>query len=95
MLTIENLKNSQIYKNFISGEVVLIHNPYYDTDKKGKENTYIVIHSDRNTYRITRFWISPNRRDQLDRIHASIDYTGLSAKETFQILLSEYSRGLA
>ncbi len=120
-MTVEELKKSPEFKEWVKGKVILIHNPYWDAQeglpayivisqrelknleledfnfdsrsfdlyKKGKHPQYAA------SYTITRFWKSPNRKDQLDKIRVSVDYSDISTDEMFALLLSEYSRGLA
>lgn len=92
MLTIEILKNSEEFKSWINGKVALIHDIY-----QGSEGlpSFIVLHSDMGKWTITRFWRSPNRKDQLEKIHVSVDYQNISTTEVFELLLTKYSRGLA
>ena len=93
ILTEEILKNSPEFKTWIKGRVSLIHNTYHDS--KDPYPAYIVIHSsDMGKWNITRFWKSPNRKDQLDKIHVSNDHSDISTDEVFKLLLSDYSRGL-
>lgn len=92
MFTEEILKNSTEFKDWVTGRVALIHNTYFDSVEPYQ--TYIVLHSDMGKWTITRFWRSPNRKDQLDRIHVSNDYVDISTEEVFKLLLSKYSRGL-
>lgn len=92
MLTEEDLKNSKEFKEWITGRVALIHNLYPDSEEPFP--TYIVIHSDMGKWTFTRFWRSPNRKDQLDKIHVGNDYENISTEDAFKILLSDYSRGL-
>ena len=91
--SVEELKNSKEFKDWVTGRVALIHNTYFDS--RTPYETYIVLHSDMGKWTITRFWKSPNRKDQLDKIHVSNDYVGISTEEAFVKLLSDYSRGLA
>jgi len=93
MFTEENLKNSTEFKEWITGRIALMHNTYFDS--KEPYQTYIVVHSDMGKWTITRFWKSPNRKDELDKIHVSNDHVEISTEEVFKILLSDYSRGLA
>jgi|GEM_PF-7070049 len=93
MFTEENLKNSTEFKKWITGRIALMHNTYFDS--KEPYQTYIVVHSDMGKWTITRFWKSPNRKDELDKIHVSNDHVEISTEEVFKILLSDYSRGLA
>lgn len=92
MLTEEVLKNSSAFKSLVTGRVSFIHNTYFDN--KEVRPAYIVVHGDFNKWTITRFWQSPNRKDQLDKIHTEIDYVDISTTEVFKVLLSEYSCGL-
>jgi len=93
MFTEENLKNSTEFKEWITGRIALMHNTYFDS--KEPYQTYIVVHSDMGKWTITRFWKSPNRKDELDKIHVSNDHVEISTEEVFKILLADYSRGLA
>jgi len=93
MFTEENLKNSTEFKKWITGRIALMHNTYFDS--KEPYQTYIVVHSDMGKWTITRFWKSPNRKDELDKIHVSNDHVEISTEEVFKILLADYSRGLA
>ena len=92
MFTEQELKNSQEFKEWITGVVALIHNTYWDS--KEPYQTYIVLHSNMGKWTITRFWKSPNNKFQLDRIHVSNDYVNVSTNEVFGLLLSQYSCGL-
>ncbi len=91
MLTEEILKNSKEFKQWINGRVSLIHDTY------GGEGlpSFIVLHSNMGKWTITRFWQSPNKLTELDKIRVSNDYVDVSTDEVFKILLSEYSRALA
>jgi len=95
MITEETLKESQSFKDWIGDDKVrLIHNPYFEADVLP---AFIVVHSDKeddDKFTITRFWKSPNRKDQLDKIHVSVDHKNKTADEVFKLLLSDYSRGL-
>lgn len=93
MFTEENLKNSTEFKEWITGRIALMHNTYFDS--KEPYQAYIVVHSDMGKWTITRFWKSPNRKDELDKIHVSNDHVEISTEEVFKILLADYSRGLA
>ncbi len=116
-MTPEELKNSPVFKEWVKGKVVLIHNTYFDA--KEPFYSYIVIsqkelkdleledfaydsHSFelykegknpqyKDSYRITRFWKNPAS----EIIHISVDQTDITAHKAFELLLSEYSRGLA
>lgn len=93
MFTQEILKQSKEFKDWVSGKVSLIHNTYFDS--KEPYQTWIVVHSnEEGKWTITRFWQSPNRKDQLDKIHVSNDYVDISIEKVFEVLMSDYSRGL-
>lgn len=92
MFTEEVLKASKEFKDWVTGRVALIHNVYHDSQEPYA--VYIVIHSDMGKYTITRFWQSPNRKDQLDKIYVSNDYVDVSSEEVFTALVTDYSRGL-
>lgn len=94
MFTQSVLENSTEFKGWIGKDrVVLIHNTYHDNEDITPG--YIVIHtSGMGKFSITRFWQSPNRKDQLDKIHVSADQRDISAEEVFALLLSDYSSGL-
>jgi hypothetical protein len=85
-VTKENLILTPEFKEWVKGKVILIHDPYQDG-----VGTFIVISMNMGKVSITRFWTSPNRLDQLDKIRVSLDYTDISVEETFSILLNEYS----
>jgi hypothetical protein len=95
MLTAQTLVDSKEFKDWIGDDQVrLIHNPYFDSETLP---AFIVVHSDKedgNKFSITRFWQSPNRKDQLDKIHVSVDHKSKTVDEVFQLLLSDYSKGL-
>jgi len=89
MLTEETLKNSDTYKNWITGLVMLIHNTYWDSTEPYAAYIVIWIPKDgMGKFSITRFF------EMGRKIHASADYGNLSAKEVFEVLLKNYSRGL-
>lgn len=92
MFTEEILKNSNEFKESITGRIILIHNTYYDSENINP--AYIVIHSDFGKFTITRFWQSPNRKDMPDKIYSKNDYENISSEEVFKKLLSHYSKGL-
>lgn len=88
MMTEKILIESPEYKQWIGDYTVhLIHNTCLDFP------TFIVIYSDKvdSEFHIARFWRSPNRKDQLDKIHVSIDHKYRSAVQVFKLLLSDYS----
>lgn len=85
MFTKEKLQNSKEFKDWIHGKVALIHNTYLD---KVSYAAFIVIHSDMGKWTITRFFKTG------DKIQVSVDYKDISTVEVFELLLSEYSRGL-
>jgi hypothetical protein len=87
MFTEEILKNSKEFKEWVTGRIALIHNTYYDS--KEPYATYIVLHSDMGKWTITRFF------EMGGKIQVSNDYVDISTEETFKLLLSDYSRGLA
>lgn len=84
--TLDELKNSSEYKDWITDRVSLIHNTYYDY--KVPYASYIVLTSDMGKWTITRFFKIG------ESIQVSVDYTDISTEETFKVLLSDYSRGL-
>lgn len=86
MLTVEDLKNSPQYKEWVTGKMVLIHNTYWDS--KEPYEAYIVLHMDMGKVTITRFFMGGNK------IQVSNDHIDISVEETFEILLSQYSSGL-
>jgi hypothetical protein len=92
-MTAEELKNSPEFKQWITGRVSLIHNTYWDA--KEPFYAYIVLHSEMGKWTITRFWKSPNMKDQVSKMQVSVDYTNISTDEVFGLLLTKYSRGLA
>lgn len=92
-LTQEALKESPEFKEMVTGRIVLIHNPYYD-HKDNISNCFIVIHSKMGRYTITRFWRSPNLKQNSERIWKNNDYVDITAEEVFKVLLSDYSTGL-
>lgn len=87
MFTEEILKNSKEFKEWVTGRVALIHNTYYDN--KEPYATWIVLHSDMGKWTITRFFEGGGK------IQVSNDHVNVSTEETFKLLLSDYSRGLA
>ena len=87
MLTEDVLKNSKEFKEWITGRISLIHNTYWDNKENYK--AYIVLHSDRGKWTITRFF------ELGGKIQVSNDYVNISTDEVFKVLLSKYSRGLA
>ncbi len=89
-MTVEELKNSTIFKQWVKGRVSLIHNTYWDA--KEPFDAFIVLHSDMDRWTITRFW---NHSIIGTDIQISVDYSDISADEVFALLLSKYSRGLA
>jgi len=91
MFTEEELKNSEEFKTSIIGRVALIHNVYYDSEG---EPLYIVLYSQMGKWTIMRFWKSPNKKTELNKIRVKKDYQNISTEEAFKVLLSEYSRGL-
>lgn len=90
MLNKEELTSSMEFRDSIAtDEVVLIHSPYeFETP------SFVVIHKKDGFYSITRFWRSPNRKDQLEKIHHKRDYGSITAEEVFVILLEQYSKKL-
>ena len=86
MFTEEVLKNSEVFKRWVTGKVALIHNIYYDS--KEPYATYIVLHSDMGKWTITRFF------EMGGEIQVSNDHVDISSEEVFKLLLSDYSRGL-
>lgn len=87
MLTIQQLIDSPEYKSWITGDVSLIHNLYHDSIEP--YGSYIVIHGNMGKWNITRFFQGGGK------IQVSQDHTNISTDTVFQMLLSEYSRGLA
>jgi hypothetical protein len=77
MLTEEILKNSQEFKDWVTGSF-LIHNLFDDVYP-----TYIVVHSDSNkdNWTITRFFLMGGK------IQVSNDHVDISTEETFKLLL--------
>lgn len=92
-LTEEKVKNSPEYKEYVTGQVALIHNVYC-ANNENDNSVYIVIHCEWGKWTITRFWTSPNRKDRLDKILVINDYVDISSVEVFKALLSDYSRGI-
>jgi hypothetical protein len=71
------LKQSQVYRNWVTGDVALIHNIYDDNVSP----TYVVIHSQNSGYwSVTRFFAI----DEI--IHVSADHVDIPCKEVFKIL---------
>lgn len=87
IFTEQILKNSQEFKDWVTGKVALIHNVYYDS--KEPYASYIVLHSDMGKWTITRFF------EMSGKIQVSNDYVNISTEEVFKLLLSKYSRGLS
>ena len=87
MFTEKILKNSKEFKDWVTGRVALIHNTNYDS--KEPYATWIVLHSDMGKWTITRFF------EMGGKIQVSNDHIDISTEETFKLLLSDYSRGLA
>lgn len=86
MFTEEILINSQEFKDWIKGEIELIHNIYWDS--KEPYQTYIVLHSnDSGKTDITRFFMIGGN------IQVSQDHRDLSRKEVYEKLLKQYSSG--
>jgi hypothetical protein len=94
MLTKEKLIESKEFNAWIkTDKVILIHSPY-----EGGYPAFVVIHSSDNEpakFSITRFWQSPNRQDQLDKIRVSCDHKDVTAIDVFGILLNDYSKPLS
>ncbi len=87
LLTEDILKASSQFKEWINGTVHLIHNCYYDS--KEPYGSFIVVHSINDKYfTITRFFLMGGK------IQVSQDYVEVSMNKVFQLLLSDYSRGL-
>ncbi len=86
-MTKETLMQSPIFKEWVDGKVSIVHNTY--AENKDISPAYIVIHSQKDKYTITRFF------ELGTKMHASVDYTDISAERVFELLLTEYSRGLA
>ena len=109
-LTLEILKNSKEYKDWVFGEVLLIHNTYHDSEDKSY-SAFIVI-SDENEYsdikwqdvsrdefielqnKIRGQWTITRFFELGNKIRVSVDYQDIPTKEVFEVLLSKYSRGL-
>ena len=86
MFTRKELKNSQEFKDWVTGKVSIIHNTYHDSGDNYA--AYIVIHSDMGKWTITRFFKTGNK------IQISNDFVDISTTEVFELLLSKYSSGL-
>jgi len=86
MFTEEVLKNSEVFREWVTGKVALIHNTYHDS--KDPYYVWIVLHSDMGKWTITRFF------EMGDKIQVSNDHVDISSEEVFKLLLSDYSRGL-
>ena len=89
-LTVEEVRNSPIYKELVTGRVSLIHNTYWDS--RTPMEAYIVIHSDMGKWTITSFWKSPKSKGE--KLFGKNDYVNISTDEVFALLLKEYSTGL-
>lgn len=84
--TEEILKNSEEFKDWVTGRVALIHNTYHDS--RVPYESYIVLHSDMGKWTITRFFKVG------EKIQVSVDHENISTEDVFKILLTKYSRGL-
>ena len=83
-LTETLLKQSPLYEAYIdASEVVLIHNIY--RNGPSRYAAFIVITQDATGYDITRFFVAGGK------IHVSVDYECLEAKEVFDLLVERYS----
>lgn len=93
MFTEQQLKESSEFKEWIQGEIALIHNCYFDA--KEPYGAYIVISKEDDDepelYSITRFF----QHLGSNHVYTSVDHQNITAKKVFELLLSEYSRGLA
>jgi hypothetical protein len=86
------LRESKEFKENITGRIALIHEVHEESDKPC--TAFIVLSMDYGKVTITRFWTSPNKRTELDKIRFKVDYKDISIIETFEILLTDYSRKL-
>lgn len=88
ILTKEQVQESQQFKDWTKGQrIVKIHNVYHDQPETYA--AWIVIGSDElGKFYITRFFL------MAEKIQVSQDYKAISATEVFDVLLTEYSRGL-
>jgi hypothetical protein len=88
--TVEELKSSKEYKEWIGDEnVVKIHDTYHDDPMDYA--AYIVITKRAGRYSITRFFKMPTN---LSKVQVSVDKQNISAEEVFEDLLNKYSSGL-
>lgn len=86
ILTEQMVRESSEFKS-LSGEVIMVHNVYHDSG--GLYSAFIVIHRDKSRkYSITRFFSTGVKMSY------SYDYSGLSSREVFSKLLTDYSSGL-
>ncbi len=110
MFTQEKLTNSQEFKDWVTGEIALIHNTYHDA--KEPYQSWIVV-SDENEYqsitlkdmsnpkledlmgRIKGSWTITRFFEMNGKIQVSVDFSDITTEEVFKVLLSKYSRGLA
>lgn len=84
-LTKEALLKSDIFNELATGVVGLIH--YSHKGFYSSRPLFIVLHSDMGKWTMSLFWISPNRKDQLDVIRGRNEYINKSTVEMFDILL--------
>lgn len=93
MFTEQQLKDSAEFKEWVMGEVALIHNCYYDA--KEPYGSYIVLSKEDDDepdlYSITRFF----KHIGSNHIYVSVDHQNITHQKVFELLLSDYSRGLA
>ena len=91
--TVNELKASKEFGWFVKGTPVLIHNTYLG--EPGITPAYVVVSkSQSGYYSIQRFWKSPNRKDQLDKIYHEEDYENLDDSKVMNLLMTEYTNSL-
>ena len=109
MFTEEKLKNSKEFKEWVTGNIALIHNLYHDT--KEPYQTWIVI-SDENEYetvknidmgrnqfnelleRILGKWTITRFFEMNGKIQVSVDQSDISTDMLLKLLMTKYSKGL-
>ena len=112
-LTLEKLQGSEQYQDWITGNVALIHNTYFDS-KDQSYSAFIVV-SDETDYmyknikwqdvsrpefqemqqQIKGNWTITRFFEMSGKIQVSVDYQDISTQKVFELLLSQYSRGLS
>ena len=70
-LTEEKLKSSEIYKDWIAGEVALIHNTYFDS-KDQSYSAFIVV-SDENDYMYKNIKWQDTSRPEFQQMQEQIE----------------------